>query len=291
MTYPLFQHFRTTIDALTPRSDTQSPEQDLLLWRHEERDMSCYYAPFDHVNHDAKIIIVGITPGRTQMNRALMAAQQALQHNQSDTLTLQQVKQYASLSGSMRSRIVAMLNRLGYADKLGLHCCSQLWAEHHSLVHFCSILKYPIFIKGKDYNGQVNLHSIPALQHLLMNQFVQDISTISPDALIVPLGEMVANILTELSDTNQIKQPLPLFEKSVIAPPHPSGANAESIALLLMTDYPSLEAYQHTMFQRYMSKQSWLKKAGGKPQNEQKYKNARAARWHAIARVRAAYHL
>jgi len=291
MTYPMLQHFRTTIDALSPRSDTQPPEQSLLLWQHQDRNLTCYYAPFDHINHDATIVIVGITPGRTQMNRALIASQRALRDRHGDTLALQQVKQHASLSGAMRPRIVAMLNRLGYAKSLGIECCSLLWAEHHQRVHFCSVLKYPIFVNGKDYSGQPNLFNVPELQQLLYNEFVHDLSLINPNAVVVPLGEMVASVLTILQQQGQIRQQLTTFNNKVVAPPHPSGANAESIALLLRQNYPTLSQYQDDMYQQYLRKQSWLKNKNGQAQTEARYKKSRTARWQAISHVRQAYDL
>ena len=36
------------------------------------------YAPLDHVNVDARIVIVGLTPGRQQMRNALMEARRCL---------------------------------------------------------------------------------------------------------------------------------------------------------------------------------------------------------------------
>ena len=42
------------------------------------REVTMCYAPFDHVNRDARIVIVGMTPGRQQAANALRAAQAAL---------------------------------------------------------------------------------------------------------------------------------------------------------------------------------------------------------------------
>jgi hypothetical protein len=53
--------------------------------------------------------------------------------------------------------------------------------------------------------------------------------TINPNASIVPLGEMVADVLTQLTLAGHITHGLPRFEDQVVSPPHLSGANAESI--------------------------------------------------------------
>lgn len=278
-----------TVQALTPRQDTSPPESSLSLWKLPDKKLTCFYAPFEHVNTKAKLILVGITPGRTQMNRSINSLNQALSNGEDLEQALKSVKQTASLSGTMRPRLVEMLNRLGYADKLGIACCSSLWAENNDLVHFCSVLKYPIFVNGKDYCGQPNLFNVPNLQALLFDQFVKDMQSINPNASIVPLGGMVADVLTQLTLAGHITHGLPRFEDQVVSPPHPSGANAESIALILMGDYPSLCEYQNMMYARYLSKRGWLKKTNGQPQDETQYKKARAARWYAMSRVRQAY--
>ena len=279
------------ISALSSRQDRSPPESSLQLWHLPDKKLTCFYAPFEYVNTNAKLIIVGITPGRTQMNRSINSLKLALASDEPMEQALRSVKQTASLSGTMRPRLVEMLNRLGYADKLGITCCSTLWAEHNDLVHFCSVLKYPIFVDGKDYCGQPNLFKVPQLEDLLFEQFVKDIQSIHPNAHIVPLGEMVADVLNQLDHDNHLPHHLPRFDGRVISPPHPSGANAESISLVLMDKCPTLSVYQESMYQQYLDKQNWLKKSGGQPQDEDKYKKARAARWYAMSRVRQAYGL
>ncbi len=274
---------------LTPCKDNAQARDELLLWHNVEKKLSCYYAPFDHVNQDAKIIIVGITPGRSQMNRSLNALTNSLNVGRPIDQALRNVKQHASLSGAMRSRIVDILNKLGYAKALDIDCTSSLWSENNHLVHFCSLLKYPVFIKNKDYCGQNALFNSVELTQLLHQEFVKDLVSINPNALLVPLREMVANIITDLRDNGLIRQQVKTHNNKVIAPPHPSGANAESISLLLAEHFPMLSDYQQQMYQAYLSKQSWLKRAGAKPQSEHRYKKARATRWYAVATIRKAY--
>ncbi len=273
------------------RKDSEPACDELLLWHKPTSKLSCYYAPFDHVNYDAKIIIVGITPGRTQMNRSLNALRDSLNNQDKLELALKKVKQQASLSGTMRPRIIDILNKLGYAKELNIACSSSLWSHNNHLVHFCSLLKYPVFINNKDYCGQADLFNTAELKSLLYQEFINDLKQINPNAMLVPLGEMVADTITTLCNEGLIKQKVKTFQNKVIAPPHPSGANAESISLLLADDFPSLTDYQQQMYQTYLSKKSWLKKPGGKPQQEQRYKKARSARWSVISQLRNAYGL
>jgi uracil-DNA glycosylase len=222
------------INSLSQREDRSLPVKDLLIWEDKLKKLTCYYAPFEHVNQQAEIIIVGITPGRTQMNRAL----NALKHSMGHTHDINQT-----------------------------------------------------FVTDTDYCGQPKLFNTSKLVRLLFEGFVHDMRTINPEAVIVPLGERVADILTTLHQNGHIHHKLTTFKNKVIAPPHPSGANAESIALLLREDYPTLINYQNEMYKQYLLKQSWLKKKNGKAQPKEHYKKMRAARWHTMLLVRKAYSL
>ncbi len=283
----LIDRYRASISHLAYNSDKAS-NKELLLW--QDQSLRCVYAPFDHVNTDAKIIVVGITPGRSQMNRALAIFQQYAQNN--DELTaLLAVKQQASLSGGMRPKITQILNKLGYPQHLDIPCSSSLWGQHSHLVHFCSLLKYPVFINANDYCGQVQLFKNPKLVDLLMTQFVTDLADINPNAEIVPLGAMVASVLDTLEQQGRLSQTLTRYRAKVIAPPHPSGANAESISLLLSEPFPSLEHYQQRMYDSYLRKSSRLHGQPSARQTEHRYKKARAARWQAVDTIRKAYRL
>ena len=71
----------------------------LLLDR--EGPVSVYYAPFDCINRDAKIVIAGITPGKTQMLNALREARNQLLNGASHEAALEAAKRTASFSGAM----------------------------------------------------------------------------------------------------------------------------------------------------------------------------------------------
>ena len=72
------------------------------------REVTMCYAPFDHVNRDARIVIVGMTPGRQQAANALRAAQVALMKGMPLDKAAKEAKVFASFSGSMRGNLVRM---------------------------------------------------------------------------------------------------------------------------------------------------------------------------------------
>lgn len=262
----------------------------MKLWENISSGLSCYYAPFEYLNLEAKLILVGITPGGTQMNRALNAARSAILAGAPIEDAIRRVKREGSFSGAMRPNIINMLNRLGYQHKLCVTCASSLWSADDHLVHFCSLLKFPVFLGRKDYNGNPKAHKNTDLKRMLQEHFLSDMAALPHDALLVPLGDTVLEVLAIFKERGEIAQELMKFEGQYVAPPHPSGANAESIALLMEPDYPNEKDYADRMHRDYLVRESWKKK-GGKPQSEAKYKAARRARWKAMLFVRRAYGL
>ncbi|MGJ0430755.1 hypothetical protein [Methylobacter sp.] len=285
----LFNKYSGPILRLSHRADDSSPAQDFKLWENNQKDLECFYAPFEHVNKSAKLVLIGITPGRTQMNRALNAAAGSIKAGSNIDEAVAEVKRIGSFSGSMRPNIVNTLNKLGYQDKLGIKNSSELWGTKNNLVNFCSLLKYPVFIKGKDYNGNPNPFKVSELKSLLIDGFARDLQSIPSTAELIPLGDFVAGVLSELDHLKLVPQKVNRFEGRVVAPPHPSGANAESIALLLSDTYPEKTHYLESMYREYLNKRSWERRPNGKPQTEEKYKAARESRWESMLFVRKAY--
>ena len=284
------QLFLDSIRQLPQLSDNCPPLSQLLMWEKQDSGLSCYYAPFEYLNTKARLILVGITPGNTQMNHALNAARLAISDNTPVNDAIREIKKQGSFSGAMRSNLVNTLNRLGYQYKLGITCASELWGGANHLVHFCSLLKYPVFLNGKDYNGKPKVHKDPFLRKMMLDHFVNDLVALPHDAALVPLGDTVLEVLVWLKQQNLVPQDLPTFEGRYIAPPHPSGANAESVALLLEPVYPDKHAYADRMYAEYLKREPWKRKTG-KPQPEAKYKAARYSRWESMLIVRKAHRL
>lgn len=150
----LFDVFAPSIRALPNRERLN--KDDLLTSEfrlyHDER-LAVYYAPFDYVNEGAKVAVVGITPGWTQMEIAHRSASRDLRAGLVSEEALRRAKQWASFAGSMRKNLVAMLDDLGLPACLGVKSTETLFAEDHALLHTTSMIRYPVFVKGRNYAG------------------------------------------------------------------------------------------------------------------------------------------
>lgn len=185
------------------------------------------WAPFDHINLEARLVIVGLTPGRHQMGEALRACRSALQQGAKPAEALARAKVHASFAGPMRSNLVALLDDIGVAARLGLTSTASLWGADSGLVHFTSALRYPVFRNGENWSGQPGPLGIPMLRRRVETTLVSEIGALK-NAIFVPLGPKVGEALRHAAKIASLDH-----SRVLEGLPHPSGANAERIAVFL----------------------------------------------------------
>lgn len=191
------------------------------------RNVEMVYAPFDHVNPSARIVIVGLSPGRQQAANAIRAAQRALRAGANTEVAAQRAKVFASFSGPMRSNLVAMLDAIGIARWLGVKTTATLWERDSHLIHFTSALRYPVFVNGKNWSGTPDMLRSSDMRGWLEAYTGTELSQLE-DSLVVPLGPKVSAALNHLADIGRLPR-----DRILDGMPHPSGANAERIAYFL----------------------------------------------------------
>jgi hypothetical protein len=193
---------------------TSAPEDD--------RGIAVYYAPFDFVNTNAKIVLIGITPGESQMQRAWSAAKAAMRMGSEIGAAISEVKRLSSFNdkrNQMRPNLYAQIEHWGIDRWLGLNSGASLFSEGWRFVQTTSLIQFPTFLRGKNYEGK----NPPALKHdflrrVVYERLVPELQSIS-DALLVPLGGTVEAVIRKLYAEGQLKNPC------VYGMLHPSGNN------------------------------------------------------------------
>lgn len=223
----LFERFAPTIRSLTAAelNGADSLKQKLLLV--EEGNVAVCYAPFEYINPQARVVIVGITPGQTQMLNSIKEARKQLDQGASNVQAMIAAKKTGAFSGAMRPNLIALLDGIGLQRWLGLASCEALFGAAANLVQTTSVLRNPVFVDGENYNGTPNMTKHPLLQEQLLTYFGQDVKAL-PNAVFVPLGDKVAEALNYLVNQNLLSP-----NRILGGLPHPSGANAERIAYFL----------------------------------------------------------
>lgn len=221
-----FEKFKNIIKDESQFSITSQLPSSLLINR--EGKISVYYSPFEYVNINAKIVLVGITPGLQQAVNALNIAKTGLEKGISSEEILKSVKSSASFSGPMRSNLINMLDHVGLNKKLGISSTELLFSSHSHLVQMASILKNPIFVDGKNYSGSPSMLKIPLLKELVDSFFVSEICNKLESPLFISLSPKVTVVLEHIASKNIISS-----NQILSGIPHPSGANSERISYFL----------------------------------------------------------
>ena len=177
----------------------------------KEKNIEIYYAPFDYINSKAKIVIVGITPGLQQMLQSYEVINQGK--------SLKEVKDLSSFKGSMRTGLIKYLDELKINDILKIKSCESLFNKNSKYLHTTSLVKYPVFDKGKNYSG-ANILKKKILLDFIEKNFLEELKTLKK-SIIIPLGNTVSSTIEYLNNKYNLK--LACFLKGF---PHPSGANA-----------------------------------------------------------------
>ena len=176
-----------------------------------ENNIKIYYAPFDYVNSKAKIMIVGITPGLQQMLQSFQVI--------NDGKSLKEVKDLSSFKGSMRTTLIKYMDALKVNKKLKIKSCESLFDLHSKYLHTTSLVKYPVFDKGRNYSGS-NILKKELLLNFIEKNFLKELK-IHQNSIIIPLGNTVSSTIRYLNEKYNLK--LSCFLEGF---PHPSGANA-----------------------------------------------------------------
>ena len=174
-------------------------------------NIKIYYAPFDFINSKAKIVIVGITPGLQQMLQSYEVINQGK--------SFKEVKDLSSFKGSMRTGLIKYLDELEINTILKIKSCETLFNKNSKYLHTTSLVKYPVFDKGKNYSG-TNILKKKMLLDFIEKNFLKELKILKK-TIIIPLGNTVSSTIEYLNNKYDLK--LACFLKGF---PHPSGANA-----------------------------------------------------------------
>jgi len=189
----------------------QKNVKDKKFLLEKEKNIEIYYAPFDYINSKAKIVIVGITPGLQQMLQSYEVINQGK--------SLKEVKDLSSFKGSMRTGLIKYLDELKINDILKIKSSESLFNKNSRYLHTTSLVKYPVFDKGKNYSG-ANILKKKILLDFIEKNFLEELKTLKK-SIIIPLGNTVSSTIEYLNNKYDLK--LACFLKGF---PHPSGANA-----------------------------------------------------------------
>lgn len=200
--------------------------KELLIEKQD--NIEIYYAPHnEYLNKDAKVFIIGITPGFQQMSTAIAEARKELETSDDIKMIQYKCKEAGRFSGVIRKNIINMLDDLRLNECLNINSCSELFIDKDYLLHTVSLIPYPVFISKQNYSGHTpKLIKNEFLMKYIYDNFIDKLKSLKneKDLLLVPLGRAVEEVLLKLKDEGEI------HENQILEGfPHPSGANVNRI--------------------------------------------------------------
>jgi hypothetical protein len=202
-------------------------EPSLKLWR--EGNFAAFYAPFDWINEEADIVLLGITPGRNQATKALLALRSALMAGKSIPEAAARAKQAASFEGDMRTIAAELMDYFRLNEVFGLPSTSMLFGAAAHRAHYTSVLRHPVLEwkavnkKGTkvtgwtDYGGDEKITKRASMMETIEAKLVPELS-LFPNAWLVPFGPVPALVLDQLADRGDIHR-----SRILTGLNHPSG--------------------------------------------------------------------
>lgn len=161
---------------------------EFSLGREGQYDLQ--FIPFEHLNRDARLVIVGITPGNTQLDIAYKKAQELLRAGRPEEEIIVEVKKAGAFGGpSMKPNLLKMLRHFQFEKLLGIDDVDTLWGDNADLLHSTSVVPHAAFKAGVRFNGSfAEVMDLPLLKQCFLDCFVPSAMEISRDALFVALG-------------------------------------------------------------------------------------------------------
>jgi hypothetical protein len=184
-------------EVITTLEPVVATDRRLLVW--EAGPLSIHYAPWDWVNTEAKVMLVGITPGAFQATEALREAQACLRAGRPAEETLRRADATGSFAGPMRSNLVTMLDGIGLAEALGVDSSARLFDTHHHRAALCSAIDYPVFVNGQNYGGASPPLARDPVPRSLVRASLGARIAMTPNALVIPLGRAAQDAVTLLA--------------------------------------------------------------------------------------------
>lgn len=163
--------------------------QELSLGHQGRYDLQ--YIPFEHVNANARLVIVGITPGNNQLELAYSRAQQLLETGASVNEILIEIKKAGSFGGpAMKPNLLKLLRHFHFDKLLCIDDVTSLWAENAELLHSTSTVPHAAFKNGKMFAGTFDeIMASSLLKECFIDCFVPSAKAMNKDALFVGLGQ------------------------------------------------------------------------------------------------------
>ncbi|MGY4319704.1 hypothetical protein [Bradyrhizobium sp. JR3.5] len=172
--------------------------RDEALGLVQEAGYSAFFAPFDWIDDEADIVIVGVTPGTQQALEALLSFRALLAAGGSLDEAAHRAKRAASFKGSMRPLGERLMDHFDLHRLFGLASTLDLFVSAARRAHFTSALRYPVLKKSGNYAGDSRITARPFMGRMIEGNLAVDLAML-PKAWLVAFGPNALRALEHLA--------------------------------------------------------------------------------------------
>jgi hypothetical protein len=223
--------YRGIIDRLGEAA-VQSKETLLAASGNDE----IYYTPFEWTNPQAKLVVVGITPGPTQLQMAYRTVSSKIKVGLDDEGILKAAKEHGAFGGAtMRPNLVRMMEHFGFAELFGVDIVEDFWGKSADVFMGTSVVPHAAFRRGKPFAGSFDdIMKTNVLTECFLYDFVPSLKDVPDDAKFVALGETPLRALAWCVRYGHLKESQVM---GAFAHPSTSGGSAVDAYLGLKTRF------------------------------------------------------
>ncbi|SOE66704.1 hypothetical protein SAMN05446635_2909 [Burkholderia sp. OK233] len=196
------------------------------------------YVPFEYINPVAKLVIVGITPGNTQIGGTLATFAKLLREGAAREDILRTVKRLNSFGGnSMRPNLLKMLRHFKFEHLLGIDDVIDLWGKSDALFQATSVVPNAAFKWGTKRGVKGWWMFAGGFDEVLKSRiyrqqfeevFLPSVRRMNTHALYVGLGPTPHAALQHCVDAGLIRQ-----DQFLGSFPHPSTSAGDQVPFFL----------------------------------------------------------
>jgi hypothetical protein len=142
------------------------------------------------MNPNARLVIVGISPGPNQIELAYDAVQARIKAGLSDELVLGHAKREGSFgAATMRPNLIKMLEHFGIPQLLGITKADDLWGVSWPYLHATSIVPHAAFRNGKPFAGSfADVMASAPFRECFERDFAATLPLLGSEARYIALG-------------------------------------------------------------------------------------------------------
>jgi hypothetical protein len=177
------------------------------------------YVPFEHVNRSARLAIVGITPGTTQIALSYDALCNAFATGLDRDQALASAKAAGAFGGSMRGRLNQMIHKFRVHETVGVQTAEDIWEPNERILHSTSVVPHAAFKNGRMFNGSfAEVLRTPLLRASFEMDLLSTLPLLPSDTRFVAVGRTPWEALTWCIENGHLRR-----DQVLGAFPHPSG--------------------------------------------------------------------